>query len=450
MTAGESDLLALARRVAERAGPGEQVEAFAARGRRTSVRAYGGEVESLTQAASAGIGIRIVRDDRQGFAWAGSLDEAVVEETLHEARDNASFGEPDPCLGLAAPDGVAPVTLDLHRPSLAALATDDKVAMALDLERAVRAGDRRIRGVRSASYGDSVGESAVATSTGVETWGQGTSCYLSVLALAEDGGETQTGSGVSVGRGPEELDLDEAAAEAVDKAVRMLGARKAPSRRLTVVLEPRVAASVLGIVGSALNGESVLKGRSLFADRLGEQVAAPALTLVDDPTDPRSLAADTHDGEGLACRRNGLVEGGVLRCFLHNTWTGRRTGVPSTASAVRSYRTTPGVGVQALAVEPGALDRDALLAEVGDGFLVQSVTGLGSGVNLVSGDVSVGAEGLVIRDGAPAEPVREVTIATTIPRLLLDIRHVGADLEWTPGGSGAASLAIANVTLSGS
>ncbi len=176
---------------------------------------------------------------------------------------------------------------------------------------------------------------------------------------------------------------------------------------------------------------------------------AAGLTLVDDPTDARSLGAGSWDGEGLACRRNVLLEGGVLRGFLHNSWSGRKAGAASTASAVRGYGSTPGVGAVALSLAPGTLDCEALYASVGDGVLVQEVSGLHSGVNAVSGDVSVGAEGRVIRGGALAEPFREATIASTLQRMLLDVVAVGADLEWRPSGTGTPSLAIADVTLSG-
>ena len=215
------------------------------------------------------------------------------------------------------------------------------------------------------------------------------------------------------------------------------------------MLEPRLSATILGILGGTLGGERVLKGRSPFADRVGEQIASPLLTLVDDPTDARSLGADPHDGEGLACRRNVLVADGVLEGFLHNAYTGRRSGRGSTGSAVRSHRSTPGAGPQALAIAPGRGTLDELVAGVDLGVLVQSMTGLHSGVNAVSGDFSVGVEGLMIRDGALAEPVREATIASTIQRLLLDVRSVGADMEWQPGGTGAATLVIDGVALSG-
>jgi PmbA protein len=445
-----SELLDLAAKVAGAAGTGEQVEAFVGRSTSTSVKVHGGAIESLTRATSAGIGVRVVEDGRQGFAWAGSLDDDVVAEVLAEARDNVPYAQPEPWVGLAEPDGVEPPPIDLWREGLLAHPTERKVDLALELERAVRARDPRIRGVRTAQWADGAGEGAVATSTGIAVAGRSTFCHLAVQALAGGAdGETRTGYGVSVGREPDDIDLDQAADDAVDRATRLLGAVQPASGSVTLVLEPRMAATLLGVVAGTLNGESVLKRRSPFADRVGEPIASPLVTLVDDPTDPMSLGADSHDGEGLATRRVPLIVDGVLQGFLHNTMTGRRAGVPSTASAVRGYRSTPGVGAQALALATGAGSLDDLVAAVEHGILVQSMTGLHSGVNPVSGDFSVGVEGLMVRGGQRAEPIREATIASTLRRLLLDVSAVGGDREWTPGGIGAATLLIPGVTLSG-
>ena len=231
------------------------------------MRAHGGEIEELTSAESYGIGVRVVRDQRVGFASAGSLDEAVVREVLADARDNAGFAEADEWAGVAEPDGVEAVAIDLWRPSFADFPTDRKLELALDLERAVLASDPRITGVRTSAYGDSAGEAAVATSTGIAEWSRATTCSLSILALAADGASTQTGSGLSVGRDPAELDLNEAATDAVERATRLLGARKISSRRLPLLLEPRMASTVLGLVAGTLTGGPVVKGRSPFAER---------------------------------------------------------------------------------------------------------------------------------------------------------------------------------------
>lgn len=443
------DLAGLAARIADLAGPGEQLEVYVGRSTSTTVRAYRGEVESLTQAGASGVGIRVVADHRQGFAHAGTLDDEVVREVLAEARDNARYAEPDEWVAVTGPDGVPAVDIDQWSDELVALPPERKVALALELERAVAGRDPRVTGVRSAVYGDSVGEAAIATSTGIAASWRGTLCSISVSALAEHEGETKIGGGVDAGRAPGDLDIEATAADAVERAVRLFGARPVPSQRLTIVLEPRLAASILGLTGGTLTGERVLKGRSPFADRRGEAIASAALTLVDDPTDARSLAADSFDGEGLACRRNVLLRDGVLEGFLHNSYTGRRAGTASTGSAVRGFRSTPGVGCQALAVVPGTRSFDEIVASIDHGLVVTSMSGMHSGVNAVSGDFSVGAEGLLVRDGALAEPVREVTIASTLQRLLLGIREVGGDLEWLPGGTGSATLVIDDVSLSG-
>ena len=446
----DGGLLDVAARVAGWAREGEQVEAYVARSRDTDVVVYGGEIESLSSATSEGVGIRVVAGRRQGFAYAGSLDDHVVAETFAEARDNAAFATADEFVGLAEPDAVAAVELDLWREDLLFFPTSAKVELAMVLERRVKDGDRRIRTVESASYGDGAVESAVATSTGIAASTRRTGCYVSAYALAGDGGQTQSGGGYSVGRSPAELDLDKAAGDAVERSTRMLGARKPPSARLTVVLDRRVSTTLLSILGGMLNGEAVLKGRSLFANRLGEEVGPTSLTLVDDPTNPDAYGAASHDAEGLACRRNELISDGVLRQFVYNTYAGRRAGTASTGSAVRGgFKSAPGVGCRALSLVPGPSSQAEILAAVGSGLFVQSITGVHSGVNAVSGDLSVGAEGLLIRGGELAEPVREVTVASTVQRMLKAVVAVGNDLEWLPGAAAGVTLAIDGMTMSG-
>jgi PmbA protein len=446
---GNTELLGIADRVVGMAADGEQIEAVVVRGLDTEIKVYEGEVESLSSAQAQGVGIRVISNQRQGFAYAGTFDDEVLAETLDEARDNADFGTPDEYLGLAEPDGVERADLDLWRDELVSFATDDKVSLALELERVVRAADPRISGIESAEYVDSVSEAAIATTTGIRSTSRDTGCYVATYAMAEENGETQTGFGFSVGREPSALDVEKAGSDAAQRATRMLGATKPSSERLTVVLDPWVTAQFLGILAFTLNGESVLKGRSLFADRLGEDVASPIITLVDDPTDVRAFTATDTDGEGLATRRNALIEGGVLNKFVHNAYTARRMGTTSTGSAVRGFKSTPSVGCMATMLQPGDKSPAELIADVGDGVLVQEVAGLHSGVNPISGDFSTGAEGLRIRNGDVGEPLREFTIASTLQKMLKDIVAVGDDLEFLPMSAAGVSVVIRDVTLSG-
>ncbi|HLI44640.1 MAG TPA: TldD/PmbA family protein [Acidimicrobiales bacterium] len=448
----DRSLLELARAVAADAdeAAGEEVEAYVANSRETSVRAFAGDVEQLASAESAGIGVRVVRSGRVGFAWVASLGESSAREALAAARDNVTYASVDEHAGLARPDGLPAAELDLWRDQLAATPADEKVALVLELERAVRAADRRIRQVVHADYSDGLTESAVATSTGIFASSRRTICHLFVYAIAGEGDETQTGFGYSAGRSLPELDLDRCARDAVDRATRMLGATKPRSAQLPVVLDRRVSATLLGILAGTLSGEEVAKGRSLFANRVGEQVAHGGLTLVDDPTAPEALGATPFDAEGLATRRNVLIERGRLTGYLYDTHSARAAGTQSTGAAVRGgYWTTPGVGARAISLQPGELSQEQILSDVGDGLFVQSISGVHSGVNRVSGDFSVGAEGLMIRDGALAEPVREMTIASTLQRMLQHVRHVGADLEWLPGQAAGMTLAIDDVSLGG-
>jgi PmbA protein len=444
------DLLDVADLVLEGTQGEEQVEAYVSRSRDTQVRVYEGEVEQLSVAESLGVGVRVVRDGRQGFAYCGTFDPASVREAVAEARDNAAFAEPDEWVGLAEPDGVAPPELDLWREDLLSVPTERKVEMAAELENAVRSSDPRVTGVESCDYADLATEVVVATTTGIRHATRQTGCELVGYSLAADGEETQTGFGFSVGRSIDDLDVGQAGKDAADRATRMLGAIKPPSERLTVVLDPWVTAQFLGIVAGTLSAEEVVKGRSLFAEREGELVAAPIVTLIEDPTDPRAWNASPVDDEGLASRRVPLIEDGVLRGFVHSTWTARRTGTTSTGSAVRGgFKTTPGAACRAVSLAAGDTSPEELIAGLDNAVLIQEVSGLHSGVNPISGDFSSGAQGLRIRGGAVAEPLREFTIASTLQKLLQDLAAVGNDLTWLPMSAAGLTLVIGDVAISG-
>ena len=324
-----SDLLAIGRSVAGAAGAGEQVEAYVVRRQETDVEVFGGEVESLTTAGIEGVGVRVIVDNRQGYASAGSLDPDVVDETLAEARDNAAFGEPDEWNALATladVETVERVTLDLWRDDATSLPTDEKVRIALDLEAATKARDTRGEGCRSRGLRrrvGRVGDRQLARSRGNEP--------------AHDRVRVRRRARRRRLRHPDRLRLRGGPCrwrprprvdprDAVDRACRLLGAKPIAGRRIPIVLDPLVTRSVLGVLSSAFNGESVLKGRSLFGGRDGEKIAAPIVEIVDDPTDARAFGAAQYDSEGLPTRRNELIADGVLAGFLHNVYTGRRSG----------------------------------------------------------------------------------------------------------------------------
>jgi PmbA protein len=450
-----SELLDLAERILDSAKGAEEIELYLSRGVDTDVQAYQGEIEELSSASSSGIGIRVLRDGtagaQVGTAWAGSLEESAIADALREARDNVRFATEDEYVAFARPDGVAPASLTLTDETLASTPLDEKIAMALELERIVRSGDPRIRQVDSANYSDYIAEAAIVSTTGVRATYARSGAYVSVEAIATDGSGDQTGWGLSAGRAPRELDIHEAANDAITRATRMLGAVKPASMKCTAVFDPRSAATLLAIIGGSLSGEAVVRGRSFFANRIGEDVASSLFTLLDDPTDPRHFSASVFDGEGLACRRNVMIERGRLQCFVYDTVSARRAGTVSTGSAVRGgIAGSPSAGCRALALAPGEMDQAEIFSRVGDGIYVESLTGVHSGVNPISGDFSVGVTGLMIRGGQLAEPVREITVASTLQRMLLDVVYVGNDVEWLPGSAAGQSLAIEGIAVSGS
>lgn len=440
----------LARELVRRAEAGEQVEVCAGSSVRTEIRVYDGDVESLTVAESRGVGVRVIRDGREGLAHAGSWAPDVIDTLLAEARDNMSFAEPDDRVGLAEPDGVGAADIDPWDDRIEATSVDDKVAIAVALEAATRGADPRVRGVRTSMYADSRGESAIVSTAGIDGWDRGASASIGTQPLIDDlDGSTRTGYAGDAAAAPQLLDIEEVARLAVERGVRLLGAGPPTTGRPLVVLEPRFTATILGIVAGMLSGELVVKGRTPFGDRVGEAIATEALTMFDDPTDPDSLSASAFDGEGLACRRVPLISEGVLQGFLHDARSARGLGVSSTGSALRSVRGTPSPGHRSLSVAPGGGDLDAFIASIDDGLLIASLQGLHSGVNAVSGDFSVGVEGVVIRNGELAEPIREGTLAGAIPRMLHDVARVGADLERQPGGTLVPSLVLDGLTLGG-
>jgi PmbA protein len=448
----DADLIDLCERAVTAAGGGEEIEAYASAGTRTQVRVRGGEVESLTFADSRGLGVRLMSSHRVGYAYAADPDERAVDELVGRARESARFAEPDegnalPALG-AVEDLPDP---GIFRAAQTEMETNRKVALAKDLERVAVSALPEVRKVESASYGDAVSRVAIASSRGPSLSYPRTDSWVSVAALAERDGETQTGFSVAQAREFDELDWETAAREAALRAARLLGGTKPRSERTAVVLDPVAAASFLGVLAGALSAESVLKGRSLLAERVGQGVGAPLISLVDDGRFLEGPSAAPFDDEGVPTARTLLIDKGVLRGFLHNTYTATKAGERSTGNAGRAgYRTVPGVAPSNLFIQPGETPPEELLARAGHGVYVQDVTGLHSGANPISGEFSVGATGLRVVDGALSGPLREMTIASTLLDMLRSVVEVGNDLRFPMGsGMGAPTLLVSEMTVGG-
>jgi PmbA protein len=446
-----SELRELVQAALGAATDGEQVEAYAEEERRTEVSALRGEVEGMTFAESRGVGVRVIRDERLGYAWAADPTQDEVRAAVAAARGNAALAEPDPSNVLPEAAAVEPMP-ELYRAGSAAVAADDKVRMALDLERYSVSRDPRVTKIDLAQVGDEVSRVAIGSTNGVDLSYERTDAWVVAVTLAVEGDDTQTGFSFTIARGLDQLAWEPIADEAVDRAVQMLGAGKPQTAKVPVILDPFAASNFLGVLAGALNADSVLKGRSLFADMVGQEVGAPAFTLIDDGRRADGPGACPFDGEGVPSGRTELFTAGVLNGFLHSTYTARRAGggQRSTGNAKRGgYKSAPGVGTSNFFVEPGAASFDALRADAAGGVLIMDVSGVHSGANPISGEFSVGATGRRIgADGALGEPLREMTIASTLPEMLQSVRGVGNDLRFF-SSVGTPSILIGEMTLAG-
>jgi PmbA protein len=461
-------LIALARQAVEAAtaAGASDAEAYAAEDSGREVRAHGGEIESLSAATQRGIGIRAWIGKRVGYAYGTDLSEAGVTALAERATEAARVADEDEFAGPPDPSSAAVRRMHaegakgapqgeivLSDPTLGGWSPDRLADLALAIEAAALAADSRIAGVEQAVYADSAESVALVSSLGIEGEYSSSSCYGYVQALAEGEGGRETGLGFDLGRGPAALDPAAIGREGAERAAAMIGAGKPKSRTCPVVLDPTVAASFIALIGNGLTASAVQRGRSPFAERLGDEVANPALALHDDGLDPEGFASAPFDAEGVPRSRTALIEASTLHTYLYDTYTGNRGDAASTGNASRSgYRSQPSVSASNLIVAPGELSFAELLGEAGDGVLVTDVAGLHSGVNPVSGVFSVGASGRVIRDGELAEPLREFTIASDLVSMLRAVKTVGADSRWVPFGGSVRtpSLLVGEMTVAGS
>ncbi|HEX6711910.1 MAG TPA: TldD/PmbA family protein [Thermoleophilaceae bacterium] len=425
-------------------------EAWAEHGVEREIRVYEGAVESLTDAASHGIGIRSFDDGRWGYAYGTDLTDDGLRSLAEAAAGAAAVADPDEHAGLPDDFGSADVG-SLSSPALADWDTGRKIDLALAIEKAARS-RQGVSQVEETMYADASGRLALANSRGFSAAYESTIAYAWSSAFAGEGSDLMTGLGVAMGRDPGAIDPEAVGAEAAERALSLVGARQPEGRRCPVVLDPFVAASFAGFIGGMLSADAVQRGRSLFADKEGEEIAGTEFVLADDGVHPEGPSTAPFDGEGSPRRRTPLIEGGKLLTFLYDVRTARRGGRATTGNAGRgSYRTPPSVSTTNLVLDPGDATLDELLARAGDGLYVASVAGLHSGVNPVSGTFSVGATGRLIENGELGRPVREITIASDLVSMLKAVQAVGGPGRWVPFGGSvrSAPVLIAEMQVSG-
>ncbi len=430
-------------------------EAVAREGDEFSVTVRKGQVEKLTESGSRGLGLRVFLGRRSASSSTSDLTAEGIRQLVESALALARVTGEDVFAGLPEGEefGAAAGDLHLYYEDVYSLAGPERIELARRAEAAALAADARITNSEGGSFDAATGRRVLANSRGFA--GSYRSSYAGIAAtpLAADAdGRMQVDGWWSSGRRLGDLDTPEAVGqEAARRALRRLGARRVKTQKAPIVFAPEVARSLIGSVFEAASGDAIWRHASFLAGKLGESVAAASVTIVDDnlmllPSGAGGFGTSPFDGEGLPSRRTVVVEGGVLRSYLLNTYAARKLGMQSTHNATRGLAGAPGIGCGNLYLEPGTTPPEEIVAGVEAGLYVTSL--MGFGVNVVTGDYSRGAAGLWIEKGELTHAVEEVTIAGNLAQMLRDVTAIGSDLEFR-GAVASPTLRIDGMTIAG-
>jgi PmbA protein len=449
--AESTELEALASSVVERArrAGAEVAEVSARRGFDLSVRVRLGKTELVEEAGHRSLSLRVIRGQRVALSSTSDVTASGIERLVADALELAELSEPDPFAGPADPSelcGPPHPELDLFDDGMAAILAPEAIRLAAAAERAALGFDPRLTLSEGATFSRTTGTSALALSSGFVGVQRGSYASLSVAPVVEDeGGKKRRGHYWTASRHLSQLEPAEAVgAEAARRTLRKLGARKVPTTEAAVVFDPDVSRSLLGTFGGCILGGSIWRKSSYLLDREGSAVASPLLTIVDDPLLARGPGSRPYDGEGLRSRRNVVVEAGILRTYLLDSYSGRKLGRRSTASAARSGGVGPSTSNFLLLA--GAITPEELLADTPTGLYVTEM--MGFGFNAVTGDFSRGAGGFWIEQGKLAFPVSEVTISSNLDTMLKGIDAVANDLVLKTS-TAAPTVRVGRMTISG-
>ncbi len=427
-----------------------------------------GEVEQLTEAGSRAIGLRVFcaaeGGQRTASTTSSDLSEAGIARLVSSAVELARVTGVDPFAGLPESDAFGqhdPATQALYFEDANAIPAPERIEIARRCEAAAMGFDTRIQNSKGASFDCSWAHRVMMNSRGFTGEYRRSYVGFSAAPIAQDESGMQGGYWYSSARTARLLEDPEAVGrEAARRSLRLLGARRVPTQQVPVIFPPEAARGLMGSLLSAANGDAIYRNASMFAGKLGEQVAGENITIVDDGTmvfshtlpDGSTLqvggfGTSPFDGDGLPTRRTVVVERGVLKELMLNTYTARKLGMQSNAKASRGMSGAPGIGGGNFFLEPGTQSHEEIVRGVQRGLLVLST--MGFGVNLVTGDYSQGASGLWIEDGEIAFPVEEITIAGNLKDMYRNVSAIGNDLEWR--GSGAVpTVRVEGMTVAGS
>jgi len=415
----------------------------------TSVAVSGGRVESLEMKEELGAGIRVFDAGRVGFAYTSDLSPEGVRLVASAARSFASHTDPDAANRIPRSEPSKLPDPDTGEISVGKIETYRKTAIARAMEEAARAVDPRITRIRLARYTDVVGRVEIRNSTGLSRSAVFARLYGSIELQAEQNGELQSGYAGDFALRFGGLDPFRIGREAARRAIVKLGGVRATTQRADIVFEPEVTGSLLEAFAPALSADGVLKGKSILAGKVGQKVGSAAVDLVDDGRFPGGNRTFPFDGEGTPTGRIVLIEGGVLRGYLHNVYTAGKMALPLTGNGFRSsYMGPPRVSSNTIYFVPSAASREEILSRVKKGFIVSEVMGLHT-VDPITGEFSLGAFGQQIENGVVGAPVTGIGIAGNALELLGSIEGVGSDLRLLPSGSAGSSLLVRSLSISG-
>jgi len=439
----------------------DEAEAFLEHGAGLTIKVFGGKVEQFSYSETAGLGIRVFIGRRTGRSYTSDLSSSSVGEAVASAMESARLSPEDEHKGL--PDaGLFPAgsasgerlgdDLDIWSDDVARIPAGEKIEFTLEMERKARAYDERVRGIDTTLYSDEYGDVFLMNTRGLKAGFRASICYGYVVPMAGEGEDSQTGFGFTAGHSFAELDSAEAAREASSMAVDLLGGKQVESTRVPVLFDNLTCAELIAMLGTALSAEQVVKGKSFLADRLSSQIASPMLELLDDGLMKGGYGTSPFDGEGVATSKKTLIEAGNLKSYLHNCYTASRMDTLTTGNAGRgSFRSPIGVTPTNLVVKKGEASHDELRSGMGRGFEVLELQGTHAGMNVVTGEISVGAKGFWVENGKRAHAVREVTVAGNLAELLNGITALGSNIRFTPllGGIAAPSMLVEGLVVGG-
>ncbi|MCL5986262.1 MAG: TldD/PmbA family protein [Actinobacteria bacterium] len=429
----------------------DQAEVYGEKSDGVRIRVYKSEVESLTSQSSYGIAVRVFIGGALGFAFTTGLDDLSLRNCVEKAAQNARSTNSDDNNGLPEPSSYG--QLDIYRSALVDMPIKDKVKLTIDMERAAYAYDKRISEIDTALYSDGASEIFLVNSLGFTGNYRFTECYIYLSCIAREDGNVSTSYSYGIGREPGYFDVDKLVAKAASRAVSLLGAKPIKSKKLPVVLDPEVFSQILGAIAYNVSADSVLKGRSLFINRIGERIGSASVRLSDDATIPNGFGSRPFDGEGVGKEATTVIESGILKTYLYNTYTAKRMNTVSTGNAARhSFKSIPEVGISNFIFEKGMFDQATLFSKARNGIYITEVMGFHSGVNPITGEFSVGAKGFLIEDGEISRPVKEITVSSDLISILKGIVEGGSDFELFPsaGSIGCPSVLLEELTVAGS